>query len=66
MFEGIKPKFVKQFAQIGKEMKEAFSAYDEAVKAGSYPSKEHSFAIDDDVINSIIPDLPIQAEAQAI
>ena len=66
MFEGIKPKFVKQFAQIGKEMKEAFSAYDKAVKAGSYPSKEHSFAIDDDVINSIIPDLPIQAEAQAI
>ncbi|WP_051563116.1 3-methyl-2-oxobutanoate hydroxymethyltransferase [Butyrivibrio sp. LB2008] len=66
MFEGIKPKFVKQFAQIGKEMKEAFSAYDEAVKAGSYPSKEHSFAIDDDVINSIIPDLPIQAKAQAI
>ncbi len=66
MFEGIKPKFVKQFAQIGKEMKEAFSAYDEAVKAGSYPSKEHSFAIDDDVINSIIPDLPVQAEAQAI
>ena len=66
MFEGIKPKFVKQFAQIGKEMKEAFSAYDEAVKAGSYPSKEHSFAIDDDVINSIIPNLPDQAEAQAI
>ena len=66
MFEGIKPKFVKQFAQIGKEMKEAFSAYDEAVKAGSYPSKEHSFAIDDEVINSISPDLPIQAEAQAI
>ena len=66
MFEGIKPKFVKQFAQIGKEMKEAFSAYDEAVKAGAYPSKEHSCAIDDDVINSIIPNLPDQAEAQAI
>ncbi len=66
MFEGIKPKFVKQFAQIGKEMKEAFSAYDEAVKAGEYPSKEHSFAIDDDVINAIAPDFAIHDEARAI
>ena len=66
MFEGIKPKFVKQFAQIGKEMKEAFSAYDEAVKAGEYPSKEHSFAIDDDVINAIDPDFAMQEEARAI
>lgn len=66
MFEGIKPKFVKQFAQIGKEMKEAFSAYDEAVKAGEYPSKEHSFAIDDDVISAIAPDFAIHDEARAI
>ncbi|MCR4997237.1 MAG: 3-methyl-2-oxobutanoate hydroxymethyltransferase [Butyrivibrio sp.] len=66
MFEGIKPKFVKQFAQIGKEMKEAFSAYDEAVKAGEYPSKEHSFAIDDDVISAIVPDFAIHDEARAI
>ena len=66
MFEGIKPKFVKQFAQIGKEMKEAFSAYDKAVKAGEYPSKEHSFAIDDDVINAIDPNFAMQEEARAI
>jgi len=66
MFEGIKPKFVKQFAQIGKEMKEAFSAYDEAVKAGEYPSKEHSFAIDEDVISAIAPDFAIHDEARAI
>ena len=66
MFEGIKPKFVKQFAQIGKEMKEAFTAYDEAVKAGSYPAKEHSFAIDDDVINSIDSETALNSEKKAI
>lgn len=64
MFEGIKPKFVKQFAQIGKEMKEAFSAYDKAVKGGSYPAKEHSFGIDDEVIEAI--DLDSAPQAQAI
>ena len=47
-------------------MKEAFSAYDEAVKAGEYPSKEHSFAIDDDVINAIDPNFAMQEEARAI
>ena len=66
MFEGIKPKFVKQFAQIGKEMNEAFTAYDEAVKAGSYPAKEHSFAIDDDVINSIDSETALNSEKKAI
>jgi len=64
MFEGIKPKFVKQFAQIGKEMKDAFSAYDKAVKGGSYPAKEHSFGIDDEVIEAI--DLDSAPQAQAI
>lgn len=64
MFEGIKPKFVKQFAQIGKEMKDAFSAYDKAVKGGSYPAKEHSFGIDDEVIAAI--DLDSAPQAQAI
>ncbi|MBR4640201.1 MAG: 3-methyl-2-oxobutanoate hydroxymethyltransferase [Butyrivibrio sp.] len=63
MFEGIKPKFVKQFAQIGKEMKDAFSAYDKAVKGGSYPAKEHSFGIDDEVIEAINLDSAPQAQA---
>ena len=63
MFEGIKPKFVKQFAQIGKEMKDALSAYDKAVKGGSYPAKEHSFGIDDEVIEAINLDSAPQAQA---
>ena len=54
MFNGIKPKFVKQFAQIGKEMKEAFIAYDEAVKTGSFPTKDNTFEIDDSVLSAIM------------
>ncbi|MBO4457454.1 MAG: 3-methyl-2-oxobutanoate hydroxymethyltransferase [Butyrivibrio sp.] len=54
MFNGIKPKFVKQFAQIGKEMKEAFIAYDEAVKTGSFPTKDNTFEIDDNVLSAIM------------
>ena len=37
------PKFVKHFANIGEEMTKAFKAYDEEVKAKTFPDEEHSF-----------------------
>lgn len=53
MFSDFTPKFVKRFADIGSVMKEAFKAYDAEVKAGSFPSKEHTYAIDDDIIEKL-------------
>lgn len=53
MFGGFKPKFVKQFAEIGTMMKEAFARYSEEVKAGTFPAPEHTFKIDDDVIEKL-------------
>ena len=41
------PKFVKKFAEIGEEMTAAFKAYDEEVKAGSFPTLAHSFVKSD-------------------
>ena len=42
-----KPKFVRQFAQVGQLMTEAYRAYDEAVKDGSFPSLEESYVKSD-------------------
>jgi len=42
-YEGFKPKFVKQYAQIGFEIKKAVMEYINEVKTGIYPDKEHSF-----------------------
>lgn len=53
MFSGIKPKFVKHFANIGEEMKRAFRAYDEEVKAKTFPAAEHNFAIDPAIIQAV-------------
>lgn len=53
MFSDFTPKFVKRFADIGSVMKEAFKAYDAEVKAGSFPSKEHTYAIDDEIIEKL-------------
>lgn len=53
MFSDFTPKFVKRFADIGAVMKEAFASYDSAVKDGSFPSKEHEYAISDEVIEKL-------------
>lgn len=53
MFSDFTPKFVKRFADIGSVMKEAFRTYDAEVKAGSFPGSEHTYAIDDEVIEKL-------------
>lgn len=53
MFSDFTPKFVKRFAETGQIMTEAFKAYIEEVKAGTYPEAKHTYAIDDDVIEKL-------------
>lgn len=53
MFSDFKPKFVKHFAQIGEQMKAAFAAYSKEVKEGTFPAMEHTFKIDDEVIEKL-------------
>lgn len=53
MYSDMKPKFVKQFAQVGEMMRGAFAAYDQEVKAGSFPAAEHCFKIADEVIEKL-------------
>lgn len=53
MYGGIKPKFVKQFANLGDVMREAFKEYSREVKEGSFPAPEHTFTISDDVISKL-------------
>ena len=44
---------MKHFAELGEQMKAAFRAYDEEVKAGTYPAEEHTFKMDDDVLQRL-------------
>lgn len=53
MFSDFKPKFVKQYAQIGDMMKNAFRAYIDEVKSGAFPSEEHTFKIDEEIIKKL-------------
>lgn len=53
MFGDFKPKFVKQFADVGSVMNEAFKTYIDEVQKGKFPSENHSFKINDDIINKL-------------
>jgi len=43
MFEKFTPKFVKKYANLNKNIKDAVNQYIDEVRAGSFPGKEHSF-----------------------
>lgn len=53
MFNDYVPKFVKQFATVGDIMKKAFKDYKDEVEAGTFPANEHTYAIDDEVIEKL-------------
>lgn len=53
MFSDFTPKFVKKFANVGQVMKEAFKSYIDEIQQGSFPSQEHCYSIDDDIIKKL-------------
>lgn len=53
MYGGFKPKFVKQYANLGEQMKEAFSEYIRETQDGSFPAEEHTFKISDDILDKL-------------
>ena len=53
MFSDFTPKFVKKFANVGQVMKEAFKSYIDEMQQGSFPSQEHCYSIDDDIMEKL-------------
>ena len=54
LYEDFTPKFVKKYANIGQEIKNAFTQYHNEIKNASFPvDKEHSYKIKDDEAQKI-------------
>ena len=49
MFDKFVPRFVKQFANLAPDMKQAVQQYLDDVRQGRYPDGEHSFSASDDL-----------------
>lgn len=53
MYSDFTPKFVKKYEALGEKMNVAFKKYIEEVKDGVFPAEEHSFKINDEVIEKL-------------
>lgn len=53
MYADMAPKFAKQYAQIGSQMKEAFAAYKQEIIDGAFPAAEHTFKMDETIIDKL-------------
>lgn len=50
---GNTPKFVKKFADAGQVMRQGINEYIRETKSGEFPTKEHTYAVSEDVINEL-------------
>ncbi|MDE6780728.1 MAG: 3-methyl-2-oxobutanoate hydroxymethyltransferase [Ruminococcus sp.] len=54
---GHTPKFAKIFADAGEVFRKGFTAYIEETKNGVFPAEEHTFSIDDEIIEKLEEEL---------
>jgi 3-methyl-2-oxobutanoate hydroxymethyltransferase len=53
IYSDFKPKFVKQYAQLGNIINNACLQYISEVQQQQFPDAEHSFKIDDEVLSEL-------------
>ncbi|HUI32326.1 MAG: 3-methyl-2-oxobutanoate hydroxymethyltransferase [Dysgonamonadaceae bacterium] len=53
MFSDFAPKFVKQFTHLSSHIEKAVKTYIDEMNSGSFPLQEHTFTIDEEVINKL-------------
>lgn len=54
MYENVRPKFVKQYVDIGAKMKETVKKYIEEVQLGTFPEEVHSYKMDEGILEELI------------
>lgn len=53
MYDNFTPKFVRKFAEVGAMMKQGVQEYCTAVQDSSFPAAEHTFKIDEEVLEKL-------------
>jgi 3-methyl-2-oxobutanoate hydroxymethyltransferase len=53
LFERFKPKFVKQYAQLGRDAVQVIKSFHNEVKLSLFPADEHTFALSDEIIQKL-------------
>lgn len=53
MYSDFKPKFIKQFANVGNTMRDGIAAYIKETKDCTFPAPEHCYRIDDSILEQL-------------
>ncbi len=53
MFSNFKPKFVKQYAQLEKDIKQVVGQFIQEIEDMEFPAKEHTFSISEEVLEKL-------------
>ncbi len=53
LFEGFRPKFVKAYANLAQECRQAITSYVNEVKQGMFPGEEHCFRLSPEVLDKL-------------
>ena len=53
LFTDFVPKHAKRYANLGEDIKEAFTRYAKEVLAGEFPTDRESFTMDEDILNEL-------------
>ncbi len=61
LFDRFTPKFVKRYANMGEDMKEALNTYAREVRDGVFPDKDHSFNMSQDLLEQLQTELKNEA-----
>ena len=56
LFKRFKPKFVKQYAELGQVSVNAIQLFHQEVKSGLFPAEEHTFGLSNEVIQELYGD----------
>jgi len=54
LFEGFRPKFVKRYAEMAGDVREALGRFCEEVRSGAFPGPEHSFEMDQEELDRLL------------
>jgi 3-methyl-2-oxobutanoate hydroxymethyltransferase len=57
LFDGFRPRFVKQYADIFSIIAEALNEYRQDVIDGAFPAPEHGYAMSDEALEALLTEL---------
>ena len=64
--ERIIGRFAKVYANVGDDVRRAFTAFAEEVRAGAFPDEEHSYAMAKDVIAQLRESITLRMAPQIV